>query len=105
MVAGDNLRADYTPIEGNDGPSKLVSIKETGESAGGDDNISGGDSYGVYPGASWKPAWRNFAWTGRGSATSQFSMSSSVAGCASSGCSAAVNGFFSGASAERAGIG
>ncbi|HSL46867.1 MAG TPA: hypothetical protein VK897_25745 [Anaerolineales bacterium] len=28
------------------------------------DNISGGESYGVYPGASWKPTWENFEWPG-----------------------------------------
>jgi hypothetical protein len=50
---------------------------------------------------------RVYAWTGRASGTSSpfFSMSpSSVSGCASAGCTAQVNGFFAGASAERAGI-
>lgn len=28
------------------------------------DNISGGESYGVYPGATWAPVWENFAWSG-----------------------------------------
>jgi hypothetical protein len=28
------------------------------------DNISGGAPYGVYPGASWKPIWQNFEWSG-----------------------------------------
>jgi len=28
------------------------------------DNISGGDSYGVFAESSWKPAWQNFEWSG-----------------------------------------
>lgn len=30
------------------------------------DNISGGESYGVYEDSNWKPTWQNFVWSGYG---------------------------------------
>ena len=40
-VAGDDARFDFTPVTGNDGPTKLVSILDPGSD--GDDTLIGGD--------------------------------------------------------------
>jgi hypothetical protein len=38
IVGGDNIRVDFAPVTGNDGPTKVVKISETG--IGGNDVIN-----------------------------------------------------------------
>src|SRR5439155_621331 len=46
-----------------------------------------------------------YSWNWRTTTSAQFTASSAVTGCSSTACSATVNGFFAGPSAERIGVG
>jgi Ca2+-binding RTX toxin-like protein len=44
VVGGDAIRVDYTPITGNDGPTKVVKVTETGGATGNDTINAGADN-------------------------------------------------------------